>query len=381
MTPLPKPGDACNPSNHRPISSLPILSKFTEKIITYQIRSYLETNSLISPKQFGFREHHSTQSLLLQLTNKWLKSLDNITGEKYICLTTLDIKKAFDSVDHELLLYKMCNLFNFHSSTTKLMANYLTSRCQYLKTNGVISTRMPVLSGVPQGSVLGPLMFIMFVNDLAHTCPCYLFADDCIIEQYGNTPIDAVTSTNELLPTVAKWYENNLLKLNTSKTYVLMLANRQIDTDQLPPVVINGNTATYTNSFKYLGLHLDTTLSWNEHIACTKNKILPVISKFARIRHLIDLQTAKLYYTSLIRPQLEYAAAVRFNMSATNINIIEILQNRCLRIVALAKPRTQTELLRRQLNIPTTQHSHNNRQLNIPTTQLNIPTTQHSHIS
>ena len=158
---------------------------------------------------------------------------NNITGEQYSCLTTLDIKKAFDSVDHELLLYKMCNLFNFHSSTIKLMANYLTSRCQYLKTYGAISTRMPVLSGVPQGSVLGQLMFIMFVNNLAHTCPCYLFADDCVIEQCGNTLFDAVTTTNELLPTAAKWYENNLLKLNTSKTYVMMLANRQIDTDQL----------------------------------------------------------------------------------------------------------------------------------------------------
>ena len=123
VTPLPKPGNTCNPSNHRPIPSLPIISKVTENIITYQIRSYLETNSLISPKQFGFREHHSTQSLLLQLTNKWLKAFDNITGEMYICVTILDIKKTFDSVDHELLVYKMCNLFNFHSSTTKLMAN------------------------------------------------------------------------------------------------------------------------------------------------------------------------------------------------------------------------------------------------------------------
>ena len=134
---------------------------------------------------------------------------------------------------------------------------------------------------MPQWSVIGPLMFILFVNDLAHTCPCYLFADDCMIEQYGNTPID--NHNKRITPTVTKWYENNLLKLNTSKAYVMMLANRQSDTDQLPPVVLNGNTATYTNSFKYLGIHLDTTLSWNEHIACTKNKILPVISKFARI--------------------------------------------------------------------------------------------------
>ena len=207
----------------------------------------------------------------------------------------------------------MCNLFNFHFNY-QIDGTYLTSRCQYVKTNGVISTRRRVLSGVPQGSVIGPLMSIMFVNDLAHTCPCYLFADDCMIEQYGNTPIDVVTTTNELLPTVTKWYENNLLKLNTSRAYVMMLANRQIDTDQL---VLNGNTATYTNSFKYLCIHLNTTLSWNEHIACTKNKILSVISKFARIRHLTDQQ----------------AAAVLFNMSATNINIIEILQNR---FVALA---------------------------------------------
>ena len=94
VTPLPKPGDPSNPSNYRPISSLPILSKIAEKIMSSQIRQYLESNSLISPKQYGFREKHYTQSLLLQLSNKWLETLDNITGDKYVCLTYLDMKKA-----------------------------------------------------------------------------------------------------------------------------------------------------------------------------------------------------------------------------------------------------------------------------------------------
>ena len=140
VTPLHQPGDPCNPSSYIPISSLPILSKHRKSDCSPNTCiPYLELNYLISCNQFGFRERNSTQSLLLQLTNKWLATLDSIIGENYICLTTLDIKTAFDSVDHDLLLYKMCNYFPFNASTTKLMSCYLDKRHQSVKTNGVIS--------------------------------------------------------------------------------------------------------------------------------------------------------------------------------------------------------------------------------------------------
>ena len=352
VTPLPKPGDSTDPSNRRPISSLLILSKVAEKAIASQIRNHLESNSLISKNQYGFREKHSTQSLLLQLTNKWLKILDNKAGDRYICLTALDIKKAFDSVDHNLLLYKMNKLFDFHKSSVKLMESYITSRHQSVKTNGVISNSMLIKSGVPQGSVLGPLMFIMFVNDLTNTCSCYLFADDYIIEHYGKTPTLSIEKTNHSLLTVAHWYKTNLLKLNTQKTSVMILANKPVNCDELPRVIIEGDAASFTCTMKYLGLHLDTSLNWNTHIIRIKSKIIPLIRKFGHIRHLIDKPIALLYYTSLIRPQLEYASAVLYNMSGTNSNVLEVLQNRCLRILALAEPRTHNVHLRELLRIP-----------------------------
>ena len=356
VTPLPKSGDPSNPSNHRPISSLPILSKIAEKLITSQMRHYLESNILIAPTQYGFRQNHSAQSLLLQLSNKWLKILDNTSGDRYICLTALDVKKAFDTVDHHLLLSKMPNYFKFHPSAIELMSSYLSSRKQCVKTNGVISNNRSVTSGVPQGSVLGPLLFIMYINDLASKFPCYLFADDCIIEQYGETAVSAVNKTNIIIPEITNWYQNNLLKLNCSKTAVLVISNKPVNKANLAVIKIDGHVATYTDTIKYLGLHLDSALSWNEHITHTKQKILPVIWKFSQIRHLIDKSTARLYYTAFIRPHLEYAAATVFNTSTANINILEKLQNSCLRIISQAQRRTPCNRLRGELHIPSLQN-------------------------
>ena len=250
-------------------------------------------------------------------------------------------------------MYKMANYFNFHPTSIRLMESYLTSRRQCVNTNGVVSNSLPIQSGVPQGSVLGPLLFIMFINDITKVCPCYLFADDCIIEQFGETPTLAINKTNNLLPSITTWYTNNLLKLNTKKTTAMIISNRQVDTNTLPHITIDGHNALFSPTMKYLGLIIDNSLNWNDHVASIKKKVMPLIWKFSQIRYLIDQATSRLYYTSLIRPHLEYAAATRFNCSSSNCNTLETMQNRCLRIIARAESRTSSATLREMLNIPT----------------------------
>ena len=358
VIPIPKSGDSANPSNHRPISLLPILSKVAEKVMYKQINEYLEKTHLISPHQYGFRQKHSTQSLLLQLTNRWLQILDNTVGDRYICLTALDIKKAFDTVDHNLLLSKLANHFNFHSSSIKLIHNYLSSRIQSVKINNVTSNSHLITTGIPQGSILGPLLFIMFINDITNSCLCYLFADDCIIEESGESPTSAIAKMNEKLPRVINWYTNNLLKINTDKTSVILLSNKTTDMTILNNVQINGRPVLFSNYIKYLGLHVDNHLNWNGHIRMTKNKIMPIVWNFSRVRHLINEETAKLYYTSLIRPLLEYAAATLYNMSGTNAQILEKIQNKCLRIITKAHSRTHRRVLRNLTHIPSLASRH-----------------------
>jgi hypothetical protein len=124
------------------------------------------------------------------------------------------------------------------------------------------------------------------------------------------------------------------------------------NTTMLPPIIIDGERAVYTHSMKYLGLYLDTALNWNEHIAVIKKKVLPIVWRFAQHRKYIDQYTAILYYTSLIRPHLEYACSVYFNISQSNIKTLEIIQNRCLKIIAKSHHLANAEILRNQLKIP-----------------------------
>ena len=190
----------------------------------------------------------------------------------------------------------------------------------------------------------------MFVNDLTKECPRYLFSDDCIVEQHAEPPLSAIAKTNNLLPKISKWYSDNLLKLNAAKTSVLIVANKRLDTDNLNPVILQGKIATFTKTMKCLGLHLDASLTWKDHIAKTKVKIMPMVWKFAKLRHLMDYSAAHTYYTSVIRPCIEYAAAVLFNVSGQSYKTLETIQNRCLTIIAIAEPRTNTTAIRKQLN-------------------------------
>jgi retron-type reverse transcriptase len=152
-----------------------------------QIRNHIQASKLISDRQFGFRKQCSTDQIIFQLINKFQLDLQN-KESKCITVAALDIKKAFDSVNHNLLLFKLNTMFSFNISSILLLQNYLTNRTQLLKCNELISTKRFVITGVPQGSVLGPLLFIMFINDITNLENCFLFADDCLISTTGSDP-------------------------------------------------------------------------------------------------------------------------------------------------------------------------------------------------
>jgi len=176
VVPLHKNGPKDNLGNYRPISLLPTLSKIFEKHIADQLHSFIQRTNAIHDSQSGFRKHHSCQTALIRLVENWLKNLDEgeIIGTLFI-----DLKKAFDLVDHKILLYKL-KLYNFSDQTLHLFQSYLTNRVQVVKDDDIVSEKQIIISGVPQGSILGPLLFIFYVNDI------HLYTKDASVDMYAD---------------------------------------------------------------------------------------------------------------------------------------------------------------------------------------------------
>ena len=342
---LHKGGKQDQPSNYRPISLLPILSKVFEKIINKQTREYLENHSLLGDRQYGFRSGMSTDQLLLQLVNK-IRNLNKNDDSKYVTLAALDIKKAFDCVNHELLIEKLTSKFYFQSSASKLIGNYLENRAQCMRANNVISRKQPVPTGVPQGSVLGPLLFITFINDLMEINNCYLFADDCLLLTCGATQHEAKDHMESKISMASHWYSQNQLVLNATKTDVMTIANHK--SDQPPNLIIQDHVIKQSKKIKYLGVVLDHRLNMNAHVKKIKQKLYPVINCFSRQRRFLNLSLASKWYSGLIRPVMEYCAPVLYcSNKEVHDNLLKI-ENRCLKIINIHQSKLDT---RRQLQL------------------------------
>lgn len=342
---LHKGGKHDQPSNYRPISLLPILSKVFEKILNKQIRDYFENHLLIGDRQFGFRSGMSTDQLILQLVNK-IRNLNKHEESKYVTLAALDIKKAFDCVNHELLIDKLIKKFNFQSTSSKLIADYLTNRSQCMRANNQISSKQMVPTGVPQGSVLGPLLFISFINDLMNIKDCYLFADDCLLLTSGATQYQAKLDMERKISLASDWYTKNQLILNATKTDVMTITNHKSDSP--PDLHLHNHVIKQSKKIKYLGVILDHRLNMNAHVKKIKQKLYPVINCFSRQRRFLNLGLAAKWYTGLIRPVIEYCAPVLYGSNnEVRENLLKI-ENRCLKIINIHKSKDFT---RRQLQI------------------------------
>ncbi|MCG8046380.1 MAG: hypothetical protein JAY66_11960 [Candidatus Thiodiazotropha taylori] len=328
VCPLYKKGDKTDPANYRPISLTCIVCKVMEHIIASNISKHMTQQNALYELQHGFREKRSCETQLIQLVEDLARQL---TLGKQTDLVLLDFSKAFDKVNHLKLLYKLSN-FGITGNTLKWIESFLIGRTQTVVLDGESSNEVPVTSGVPQGSVLGPLLFLLYINDLPDNIQSQvrLFADDTAVYLTVSSPSDTQTLQSDL-ERLQLWERTWDMEFNPSKCQVIHISRSKKPIKS--KYFMHGQELESVDSAKYLGVTISKDLSWNSHIsniAASANRTLGFVKRNVKTKNQ-DIKT--LAYNTLVRPQVEYASAVWSPYTKENINKIEMLQRRAARWV------------------------------------------------
>ena len=335
VIPLYKNGQRNLPGNYRPISVLPVISKIMERILYDQLYNYLTKFELLSDSQFGFRKFHSTATALLDCTNDWYMNLDR---KMFNLVVLIDLKKAFDTVDHQILLKKL-ELYGIKGQALSFLESYLSNRNQKCQIQGSVSSEKLIKCGVPQGSILGPLFFLLYINDLPQcldkTKP-RLFADDTNLIVSGDSITDLETAVNSDLEKLRKWLIANKLSLNVAKTEFMLIGSKQmiknISNLQLN-VKIENESIKQVYESKTLGVTIDQHLSWKTNTENICKKITSGISALRRLKEFADKQTLLSVYNAIVRPYFDYCCEVWDVFGETQSKRLQKLQNRAARII------------------------------------------------
>ena len=337
MTPIFKSGERNDENNYRPISVLPLVSKVMERAVQAQFLAFLNVRDLLSVNQSGFHKKHSTETAIVYLTDYILDHMDRqmSTGAVFI-----DLKKAFDLVDHECLLYKLEH-YGVRESSFDWFRNYLMTRTQRVFFGKHLSSCRPIQFGVPQGSILGPLLFVLYINDLPQcleNCSIHMYADDTVLYFTSLCSSEINKVVQDDLNQVAKWIERNKLILNHSKTKTMLFGSRQ-NLSKSPHLCIqlHGKILEKVPKFNYLGVFLDETLSWRDHVEYVSSKVSSRLGLLSRIRACLALEASKQVYTSIVQPLFDYADAAWGEISEGCCKELQHLQNRAARIILRRK--------------------------------------------
>ena len=317
VIPLFKSGEANSPSNYRPISLLSIFNKLLEKIIYKRLYSFFQKENILYKYQFGFREKHGTCLAVLETMDMCYKNLDN---NKYVIGLFLDLKKAFDTVNHEILLHKLYN-YGIRGVMYDWLKSYLNDRYQFTFVNGTRSDTKKVACGVPQGSVIGPLLFLVYINDIYKAIPediPKLFADDTNIFIIGDSLPEIELKANICLKNVYNWFCANKLTLNVDKSCYLLFTPKKTVINSALNIYIENQNLLKSSTCKYLGIIIDENLSWINHIDFVYNKLVKFSCIFYKIRDLLPVQCLKMLYYSFIHCHLLYGIEVYGNTVKKN---------------------------------------------------------------
>ena len=272
VIPLFKSGDMMSFSNYRPVSVLPLFSKIFERIMYTRLLSFINKHKVLYSFQFGFRANHSPDLALIYLVDKISRALEE--GE-YVLGLFLDFSKAFDTVNHEILFTKL-ESYGVRGVALTWFRSYLTSRTQYVEYNGSSSSYKNITCGVPQGSILGPLLFLLYINDLAGVSKKFFsifFADDSNLFLSGKTPDALINEMNEEIVHVTEWLRANKLSLNLKKTHFIIFRRPRTKVKLDSELIIDGVKINSVCNTKFLGVMIDQRLNFFDHIQYIKGKV------------------------------------------------------------------------------------------------------------
>ena len=351
VTPIFKKGDPASVNNYRPISILSTINKIFEKILYNRLTKYINDFQLLYKYQFGFRQNHSTEHALIEITDQIRLSMDN---NQITCGIFVDLSKAFDTVNHDILLDKLENL-GIRGKALELFKSYLSDRVQYVNIDNCNSKTRPIRYGVPQGSVLGPLFFLLFINDLPKCCPSgkvRIFADDTNVFFHCNNINELIEIGQRIMNQLHTWFSANKLTLNTDKsTFTIFKSKRKIINNLPEHLEFSDYKIKRTSFVKYLGVIIDENLTWDLHIneICTKLKSL--FHVFYNIRDYLSIDNIKTIYYTLIYSRIKYGITLYGQAGTKRLNRVQTLQNQLLKVLLGKKYRFPTDNLHRELNI------------------------------
>ena len=330
-------------ANYRPISNLPFLSKVLEKVVADQLNEFLQNNSLFEMFQSGFRRHHSTESALVKVTNDLLIASDE--GCLSV-LVLLDLSAAFDTVDHQILIERLDTLIGIKGTALSWFRSYLSNRTQFVHVNDESSLYTKVSYGVPQGSVLGPILFILYLLPLGSAIKKYdinfhCYADDVqLYLSFKPNETNKISKLQACLQDITIWMTRNFLLLNSDKTEVIVLGPKHLRKQLVnDTVTLNDISLTSALTVRNLGVIFDQNLSFDSHIKEISRTAFFHLRNISKIRSLLSLKDAEKLIHAFVTSRLDYCNSLLSGCPSKSLRTLQLVQNTAARVLTGTRKR------------------------------------------